>query len=285
MTRLVLFASAGAVLELATCVGLHAASLGTAASSPGIAEAYAAPSKRAPSGAPLAGAHAQASGGHAPGAMVPAAISDDDGTVSPDRVLGEWDRLASVDGAACRQRLVEQHVQFRILPDQAAPDAHGCGIPHGVLVQRGPTGISYAPPLQIDCSLALELTAIERAIQEQAEAHLASTIRNVTTFGTYSCRKVRGGWTGKLSEHAFGNAIDLGAFAPLKGRPVVVARDYRPDQDAPDDRSLFLRGIFRALRQDPGLTYVIGPETRADHHDHIHVDRAEPWWQVRPSGV
>jgi hypothetical protein len=32
-----------------------------------------------------------------------------------------------------------------------------------------------------------------------------------------------------------------------------------------------------------GLTYVIGPETRADHHDHIHVDRAEPWWQVRPS--
>jgi hypothetical protein len=268
MTRVVLFASAAAVLEMATCVGFHAGSLGATAVGPAIAEAHAVP---APASGP-------------PVTLAKAAVAPNRATFT-DRVTSEWDRLSSIDGAACRQRLVEQHVQFRNLPDQTAPDEHGCGIPHGVVVQRAPSGITYAPPLQIDCSLALELPAIERAIQDQAAAHLASAIRNVTTFGTYSCRKVRGGWTGKLSEHAFGNAIDFGAFAPTKGRLVSVARDYRPEQDAPDDRGLFLRGIFRALRQDAGLTYVIGPETRADHHDHIHVDRAEPWWQARPSGA
>jgi hypothetical protein len=264
MTRLVLVASAGAVLELATCVGLRATS-GAAMTAPAIAaEAYTPPPAPAPSPSATAGAPI---------------------VLTPDHAADEWARLASLDGAACRQKLVELDVHFRSLPDQIAPDVHGCGIPHGVLVLRGPTGITYSPPLQIDCSMALELPVIERAIQDQAEAHLGSPIRTVTTFGTYSCRKVRGGWTGKLSEHAFGNAIDFGAFAPGKGRTVSVGRDYRLDQDAPDDRGLFLRGIFHALRQDSGLTYVIGPETRADHHDHIHVDRAEPWWQSPPSGV
>jgi hypothetical protein len=190
----------------------------------------------------------------------------------------EWDRLASFDGVACREKLVSLGVQFRALPDAPAPDAHGCGIPHGVLVTRGPTGIAYSPPLQIDCSLALELPAIEAAVQEQAGQYLSTSIRGINTFGTYSCRDVRGGFTGRLSEHAVGDAIDLGAFIPRRGAVVSVARDYRPFQDAPGAAGLFLRGVFRALRADSGLTYVIGPETRADHHDHIHVDRAEPWW-------
>ena len=181
--------------------------------------------------------------------------------------------------------MAELGARFRTLPDQPAPDEHGCGIPHGVLVQQGPTGIIYTPSLQIDCSLALELGGIERAIQDQAAAHLGSEIQSVTTFGTYSCRNIRGPYSGKLSEHALGNAIDIGAFAPRKGRVVNVARDYRPGQEAPNEQSLFLRGVFRALRQDGGLTYVIGPETRADHHDHFHVDRAEPWWQPWHSGA
>jgi hypothetical protein len=203
---------------------------------------------------------------------------------SKDRVStqAEWDRLASLDGAACRDKLVGLGVQFRALSDRSEPDQRGCGIPHGVLVTRGPTGIAYTPALQIDCSLALELPGIEHAVQEQAERYLASPIRRITTFGTYSCRKVRGGFTGRLSEHAFGNAIDFGAFSPLRGRVISVARDYRPFKEAPDAQSLFLRGLFRALRAEGGLTYVIGPETRADHQDHIHVDRAEPWWHRWP---
>jgi hypothetical protein len=190
----------------------------------------------------------------------------------------EWELVAAADGAACRAELAALGMRFRELPDRTEPDAQGCGIPHGVLVSKGPLGITYSPPLQIDCTLAKELPWIEEVIQRQAEQHLGSPIKQVSTVGTFSCRKVRGGFTGRLSEHAVGNAIDFGGFVPRRGATLNVGRDYRPLEDSPGARGLFLRGVFWELRAHGGLTHVIGPETRADHHDHIHIDRGEPWW-------
>jgi len=191
-----------------------------------------------------------------------------------------WDRLAGLDGTACREKLGAAGVRFRAMPDQAEPNEEGCGIPHGVQVTQGPSGIKYSPPLKIDCSLALELPAIERAIQQEAGEQLGSPITRVNVFGSYSCRKVRGGVSGNLSEHAVGNAIDIGGFVPRRGAAISVERDYLPLQaEAPHAKSRFLRAVFRALSAEKGITYVIGPETRADHHDHIHIDRAVRWWQ------
>ena len=190
----------------------------------------------------------------------------------------EWELVAAADGAACRAELSALGMQFRELPDRTEPDAQGCGIPHGVIVSRGPLGLTYSPPLHIDCTLAKELAWIEQLIQEQAEQHLGAPIKQVLTVGTYSCRKVRGGFTGRMSEHAVGNAIDFGGFVPRRGTAVSVRRDYRPLEDPPGARGRFLRGVFWGLRGRGRLTHVIGPETRADHHDHIHVDRGEPWW-------
>jgi hypothetical protein len=191
----------------------------------------------------------------------------------------EWELVAAADGAACRAELAALGVRFRELPDRAEPDAQGCGIPHGVIVSKGPLGFTYSPPLQIDCTLAKQLPWIEEVIQAQAEQHLGSPIKQVSTVGTFSCRKVRGGFTGRLSEHAVGNAIDLGGFVPRRGATVNVGRDYRPLEDSPSARGRFLRGVFWGLRDHGGrLTHVIGPETRSDHHDHIHIDRGEPWW-------
>jgi hypothetical protein len=200
---------------------------------------------------------------------------------APDTAIAhpQWERIASQDGNVCREELKAMGIRFRKMADRIGPDANGCGIPHGVVVSRGPLGIAYQPPLQIDCSLARELPLIEKIIQEQAQTHLASPITHITTFGTYSCRKVRGGFTGRMSEHAIGNAIDFGGFRPRRGSMVSVARDYRPLEPLPGARGQFLRGLFRALRGGGNLTHVIGPETRADHHDHIHIDRGEPWWR------
>ena len=197
---------------------------------------------------------------------------------SPQDNRAAWIRLAALDGAACRDRLKSLGVVFRSLPDVALPNEQGCGIPHGVLVDKGPTGIKYTPPLQIDCSFAAELPAIELAIQKQAERELGQPIAKITTFGTYSCRSKRGGVNGNLSEHAVGNAIDIGGFAPRRGRPITVKRDYLPFEEPPHAQSRFLRGVFQALRGEEGFTHVIGPETRADHQDHIHVDRGSSWW-------
>jgi hypothetical protein len=215
------------------------------------------------------------------------------GSKAPDRspppsapepiVRAEFDRIASYDGAACRKGLDEMGVRFRPMPDRSEPDARGCGIPHGVVVTRGPSGIVYAPALTIDCSLALELPLIENAIQEQAKEYLGAPIKKITSFGTYSCRNVRGGLRDRLSEHALGNAIDFGAFVPARGSVVSVQRDYRPVDGPVDPPSRFLHALFAALESSDGLTHVIGPATRADHQDHIHVDRGASWWRSAPA--
>jgi hypothetical protein len=184
----------------------------------------------------------------------------------------QWEHLAKRDGDACRAALREAGVKFRALPDREGPDAKGCGIPHGVVVERGPTGIAYQRPLVVDCSLALTLPAFERAVQDAATAELGAPVRRIVTMGTYACRPIRGR-EARLSEHAFGNAVDLARFELARGKAAVVARDYREDAGS-SPRGRFLRSLFDRLRHEPSITHVIGPAQSRSHADHLHVDRA-----------
>ncbi len=196
-----------------------------------------------------------------------------------DRAERQWDHVSEGDPAACRAALRAAGTRFRSLPDRPTPDRQGCGIPHGVIVTRGPTGIVYDAPLRVDCSLAARLPEVETAIQAAAMGHLGQRIRRIGTFGSYSCRPIRGraSW---LSEHAFGNAIDLARFTPRRGPSAVVARDYDLGLDAPrGPRGRFLRDLEGRLRALDGISRVIGPRHNAAHRDHFHLDRGWQWWR------
>lgn len=196
-----------------------------------------------------------------------------------ERAVRQWDSLVSVDGATCRAALRATGARFRALPDRPTPDARGCGIPHGVVLTRGPTGITYANGLVIDCSFALQLPEIERVVQEEARAHLGGEVRRVATFGSYNCRPVRGG-RGYLSEHALGNAVDLARFETARHNAALVVRDFRAEGDPrANERSVFLRNVYDRLRGLEGVARVRGPEDDALHHDHFHVDRGVRWWR------
>jgi hypothetical protein len=193
----------------------------------------------------------------------------------------QWQHLSGkADGAACRAALHKAGVRFRALPDQGAPDQQGCGVPHGVVVTRGPTGVSYGA-LLIDCSLALELVRAERALQAEAKATFGKPLARVETLGSYHCRPKRGGPSSPdapLSEHAFGNAVDLAAFVG-PGWRASVARDYRPELSEPTTREgKFLRRVQARLRRDTSLTRVLGPDFNAEHRDHFHLDAGPRWW-------
>lgn len=190
----------------------------------------------------------------------------------------QWENASSHDGAECRAALAEAGVRFSSARDVPEPDKKGCGIPHGVVVTRGPTGIVYAPPLAIDCSLALHLKDIERIVQEESAAQLRTPIARIRNLGTFACRNRRGRWNDLMSEHAFGVAMDLSAFEPKKGRPVVVARDYALGKEARDPRASFLRRLYARLRAETELSFVLGPEYNAQHRDHFHLDRGYRWW-------
>jgi hypothetical protein len=210
-------------------------------------------------------------------AVVEGEAEADDSSDDREPLLDAWSLAAKEDGPSCRADLTALGFKFRTVPDKSAPEKSGCGIPHGVLVLRGPTGVTYDPPIMVDCSLARALVTVERIVQEEAAEALAAKIVRIGNLGGFACRPRNSRKGSSLSAHAFGSAVDVSSFTPDKGAPAIVARDYAdatkssPKQDA---RRRFLRGVYTRLRRhEADLTYVVGPDFNASHRDHFHLDR------------
>ena len=148
----------------------------------------------------------------------------------------------------------------------------GCTIPNPVRVTHGPTGVEYAPPLLIRCQLALDLLRIEGVVQQEAHSTLGHGIRRIETMGSFSCRRRR---SGKWSEHARGNAVDIARFIADNGESAIVKSDYATGlAEAISPQGIFLRRVEQRLKKDTALTTVLGPHDNADHWDHFHIDHA-----------
>jgi hypothetical protein len=194
-------------------------------------------------------------------------------------IARQWANASSTDGAACRAELKALGVKFTNVADHDHPDRRGCGIPHGVIVTRGPTGITYSPALLVDCSLAATLPEVERIVQDAAGRHLGAPIVRIDTLGTFACRHRTSMWGGDvLSEHALGLAVDIGAFVPKKGRAVSVVRDYELGAADPKAPGAFLRDVYWRLKRESDLSFVLGPEYNEAHRNHFHLDRGLRWW-------
>ncbi|SCZ09176.1 extensin family protein [Microvirga guangxiensis] len=86
--------------------------------------------------------------------------------------------------------------------------------------------------------------------------------------GSYSCRPRNNRRGAKLSEHSFGNALDVMAFVLADGREITVLKGWRSNPAEQD----FLREAFvGACRY---FTTVLGPGSDAHHDDHFHIDLA-----------
>jgi hypothetical protein len=227
----------------------------------------------------------------APGTAARAGGSTASASPFPGGLSPQWLNAANVDPEACLARLKETGARYRVLPPQSHPDKKGCGVPHGVLVTRGPTGIEYSPPLLVDCSFATELPAMEQIFQEEAQAELDTTIRRIDTLGAYVCVTRAGPYTTRfatkpaISEHSFGLAYDLKSFTPRKGRVVTIEKDYEKGTDEPaQPRGRFLLNVARRLRRETNLTHVLTPDFDAAHYNHFHLDRGLPfgWWWLTP---
>lgn len=219
--------------------------------------------------------------GEVPPEPAPAAPAEPE----PEPLLDAWSMAAREDGQACREALKTQGYAFQSFPDRAQPDGKtGCGIPHGVVVVKGPTGIRYEPPITVDCALARSLAGFERIVQEEAETHLRGKVIRIGNLGGFACRArnsrtVAGSPPNarSLSAHAFGSAVDVSSFGFASGVAAVIARDYGESSrstPARDARRGFLRAVYGRLRShEADLTYAVGPDFNRAHHDHFHLDR------------
>lgn len=149
------------------------------------------------------------------------------------------------------------------VPDR--PMQGGCGIDNAVEVSE--TSVDFNQDFVATCPLAAAYAIFEAdVLQPAAQRHFGQAVVGVEHWGTYACRNRNHRTAGPRSEHATGNAIDIGAFQLADGRRVTVLDGWR----GRSDERAFLREVhLGACRLFQG---VIGPEHDRAHHDHFHFD-------------
>ncbi|AKM09746.1 extensin-like domain-containing protein [Croceicoccus naphthovorans] len=132
-------------------------------------------------------------------------------------------------------------------------------------------GLSFTPArADATCGVHAGLAWwLEHRVQPAAEELLGSRVVRISQLGTANCRRVNGASTGRWSEHATGNAIDIAGFELADGRTVSVLRDW----DAGDETAAFLRAARDGACDVFGTT--LSPDYNALHADHFHLDQAQ----------
>jgi hypothetical protein len=138
---------------------------------------------------------------------------------------------------------------------------------------RGPqfTGairpVEVKPAATLACPIVSALDQwISASVQPAAMRWFGQPVAEIKQISAYSCRGMNGQPGAKISEHAFGNALDIAAFTFADGRQVVVRTAWN---GAPEEQG-FLRDIQGAACQQ--FTTVLAPGSNSFHYDHIHVD-------------
>jgi hypothetical protein len=164
---------------------------------------------------------------------------------------------------ACLAALKAAHVDVRQMPP--VDDPKGCRIDEPVELAVLPDGSMIEPPAILSCKTALAVALFLRdSAQQQAIEILGSTIKTIRQDSAYVCRPRNG--AAKLSEHAFGRAMDIGAFVTRSGEILAV-------QAATDQRHAAFLDAVRKEACGPFST-VLGPGSDADHALHFHFDLA-----------
>jgi hypothetical protein len=134
-------------------------------------------------------------------------------------------------------------------------------------VQLLGVGVPITNVTAIRCPLARALALWTReTLQPAARDAFGSRVVKIESMGGYSCRNIIGGRGTGLSEHATGNAVDIGAFVLADGRRVSIRQGW----NGADDEREFLRSIRGAACTR--FQTVLSPDYNAAHFDHLHFD-------------
>jgi hypothetical protein len=175
------------------------------------------------------------------------------------------------DPDACFASFDASRIAVTRMPDREG--APGCGL---TAVVRLPSGLRFQPsgPV-VTCRMAAAWTLFERhGLQPAARRHLGTEVAGVRHLGTYNCRNVNHATSGRRSQHATANAIDISAFLLADGREVRLAGGWAGGGGP----AAFLRDARDGACRWFGA--VLGPDHDAAHADHFHLDLG-PWRACR----
>jgi len=184
---------------------------------------------------------------------------------APPSFLTAWKlRRLKDDPQACFAALGTAGLNVQPVPDRET--GQGCGFENVVRLKRSPMDWGAAG-LPLTCPMAAALAVWERHdLQPAAEAMLAGRVARITHFGSYACRNVNNAVSGRRSQHARANAVDIAGFVLEDGREISVLKDWGGE----DARARFLeRAHAGACRR---FASALGPDYNAAHANHFHLD-------------
>jgi hypothetical protein len=127
--------------------------------------------------------------------------------------------------------------------------------------------VAVRPTATLACPI---VSALDRwladSVQPAAQRWFGTRVVEIKQISAYSCRGMNGNPSAHISEHAFGNALDIAAFTLADGRRISVKDGWK---GMPEEQG-FLRDVQGAACQQ--FNTVLAPGSNRFHYDHIHVD-------------
>lgn len=183
--------------------------------------------------------------------------------IPPKKPVYERPQLSERELRQCLGDLRAAEVKFEALPDRGF--GGGCSAIASVKVLD--VGVPVTNLGAMQCPLARTFAQwAYYAAMPAARRYFGTELVRIETMGSYSCRNINGGRSGRLSEHAFANAVDVSAFILADGRRVSVLGGWAGAHEE--------RQFLRALHQSACKRFqtVLGPDYNAAHRDHLHLD-------------
>lgn len=168
-----------------------------------------------------------------------------------------------VSERSCRQQLQRLNVVYRDI--DPISDGQHCGIDYPVQLQSI-NGVRIQPAAKLNCAMALTFARwVRDDLVPTARVRYFSGVNTIRQLSSYSCRPMNSKRGNPWSEHARGNAIDVGKIVLNNGSEIDVRK--------PGFFSFRQKGLLNSVRADSCKYFntVLGPGDPY-HGDHFHFD-------------
>nr|WP_245424806.1 extensin family protein [Shinella zoogloeoides] len=166
---------------------------------------------------------------------------------------------------ACRQRLQKLGVKFRDVPRISR--GRSCGIEWPVELSGLSGGIQIKPAAQVNCQITEAFARwVKQELVPSTRMRYLSGVSAIHQMSSYSCRTMNSQRGAAMSEHAKGNAIDVGKIVLTSGKAIAIEK-----------KGFFAfreKGLLKSVRGDSCKYFstVLGPGSDRFHKDHFHFD-------------
>jgi Extensin-like protein C-terminus len=141
------------------------------------------------------------------------------------------------------------------------------GPARGPITTASVGAVEVSPAATLACPIVAALDQwIGTAVQPAAMRWFRQPVVEIKQISAYSCRGMNGNPNAHISEHAFGNALDIAEFDLADGHVITVQYGWR---GTPEEQG-FLHDVQSAACDQ--FTTVLAPGANVYHYNHIHVD-------------